>query len=71
MPDLDTGEYQRAIAAAGLADGQIDDVTARILPSAQRLYTMARWSYPIGVALHRLAQRCAAGQHPRAQRWPR
>jgi cyclopropane fatty-acyl-phospholipid synthase-like methyltransferase len=58
MPDLGTGaEYLRAIAAAGLADAQLDDVTARILPSARRLYTMARWSYPIGVALRRLGLR--------------
>jgi SAM-dependent methyltransferase len=60
VPDLDTGEEQlHAAATAGLTDARVDDATAHIRPSARRLYTMARFSYPVGVALHQLGVRTA------------
>jgi cyclopropane fatty-acyl-phospholipid synthase-like methyltransferase len=63
MPDLDTrAEHMRAIAGAGFVNTQIDDVTAHIRPSSRRLYTMARWSYPLAVALRGLGLRTAV-QH--------
>jgi cyclopropane fatty-acyl-phospholipid synthase-like methyltransferase len=63
IADLDTRqEHLHAAAAAGLADAQLDDVTAHIRPSARRLYTMARWTYPGATALHRLGLRTAVQQ---------
>jgi cyclopropane fatty-acyl-phospholipid synthase-like methyltransferase len=60
ISDLDTGEERlHAAAAAGLTDARLDDATAHIRPSAQRLYTMARFLYPGGLALHRLGLRTA------------
>ena len=63
MPDLDTGdEHLRALAAAGFGQAQIDDATAHIRPSAQRLHRMARWAHPGALLLRRLGIRSAV-QH--------
>lgn len=63
MPDLNTrSEHLEAIARAGLANAQIENITISIQPSAYRLYSMARWALPIGAALQRVGLRTAV-QH--------
>jgi hypothetical protein len=50
IPDLDTrAEHLSAIAAAGLAEGRVDDVTAHTRPSLRRLYQITFWTYPLAV----------------------
>jgi tocopherol O-methyltransferase len=50
IPDLDTrAEHAHYARAAGLADFQLDDVTAHTRPSLRRLYRMTFWSYPLAM----------------------
>jgi tocopherol O-methyltransferase len=50
IPDLDTrAEHLNHLAAAGLAEARLDDVTAHTRPSLRRLYRMTFWTYPLAV----------------------
>lgn len=58
IPDLDTREeYLGYVAAAGLVDAALDDITAHTRPSLRRLYRMTCWAYPLAVILHRIGLR--------------
>jgi len=50
IPDLDTrAEHLNHLAAAGLAEARLDDVTAHTRPSLRRLFRMTFWTYPLAV----------------------
>lgn len=58
IPDLDTREEHLGyVAAAGLVDAALDDITAHTRPSLRRLYRMTCWAYPLAVILHRIGLR--------------
>jgi tocopherol O-methyltransferase len=50
IPDLDTrAEHLNHLAAAGLTEARLDDVTAHTRPSLRQLYRMSFWSFPLAV----------------------
>jgi hypothetical protein len=60
IPDLDTrAEHLGHMAAAGLADIRLDDVTAHTRPSLRWLYQLTVWTYPLAVLGHAVGIRSA------------
>ena len=60
IPDLDTrAEHLGHMAAAGLTDIRLDDVTAHTRPSSRWLYQLTFWTYPLAVLGHAVGIRSA------------
>jgi tocopherol O-methyltransferase len=60
IPDLDTrAEHLGHMAAAGLVDIKLDDVTAHTRPSLRWLYQLTFWTYPLAILGHAIGIRSA------------
>lgn len=58
VPNLATAEeFQSGMEECGFIDVHITEATKETLPSSQRMYRIARWTYPLQWTMHRLGWR--------------